>query len=181
MLQIRHRGRRVDCPSHPWTCGWAWLPCVCWHCLHCLCVHLSLQGSTSLLIQYFNQPDGTAFTELKYTEYFKWFMLYKYNEGDTLHDNKFLEQTIPGCWQKVSPCVGTKVAWLLMISLTSGELFYIQCLLIHCPAQSSVNLCIIVLYSLSPSTSKTPQDPSPSFSPPHPPPLTLTPSDPSWH
>ena len=104
--------------------------------------HTSHEGSTSLLIRYFNRPDHPSFAQLKYTEYFKNFVWYKYNDGDVLCDDEFLEQSIPGCTrQKLSPRrVGTKVARLSMVSPTAGELFYIRCLLIHRPARSFLDL-----------------------------------------
>ena len=100
------------------------------------------QESTSLLIQYFNRPNGDSFANLTYCEYFKRYVLYKWNIGDALQPGDFLEKPITGTVrQKVRPRqVGTKVTRIHMVSPTSGELYYLQCLLAHRPAYSFTDL-----------------------------------------
>ena len=100
------------------------------------------QESTSLLIRYFNRPNGDSFANLTYCEYFKRYVLYKWNIGNALQLGEFLEKPITGSVrQKVRPRqVGTKVARIHMVSPTSGELFYLRCLLAHRPACSFTDL-----------------------------------------
>ena len=100
------------------------------------------QESTSLLIRYFNRPEGDTFSNLTYCEYFKQYVLYKCDIGDALQPGEFLERPIPGSFRhKVRPRqVGTKIARIHMVSPTSGELFYIRCLLAHRPADSFTDL-----------------------------------------
>ena len=95
-------------------------------------------STTSLLIQYFNRPPHVIFSSLKYCEYFELYVLYKWQGGDGVQDNEFLENTIHGCTRnKVSrQQATTKVSHLQMISPTAGELFYVRCLLTRQAARS---------------------------------------------
>ena len=94
------------------------------------------QSSTSLLIRYFNRPLHPSFDALSYCQYFKEHVLYKCDAAGTLGPDDHLEQPVPGCVrQKVSPrLVGCKVTCIRVVSPTSGELFYLRCLLIRQPA-----------------------------------------------
>jgi PIF1-like helicase len=100
------------------------------------------QSSTSLLIRYFNRPLHPSFDALSYCQYFKEHVLYKWDAAGTLGPDDHLEQPIPGCVrQKVSPRrVGCKVTRIRVVSPTSGELFYLRCLLIRQPARSYAQL-----------------------------------------
>ena len=100
------------------------------------------QSSTSLLIRYFNCPLHPSFNEQSYCQYFKMHVLYKWDPAGTIGPNEHLEQLIAGCvHQKVCPRrVGCKVTRIRVVSPTSGELFYLRCLLIRQPARSYVKL-----------------------------------------
>ena len=102
----------------------------------------SHNNSTSLLIRYFNRPRAALFGAYTYCDYFKDYVLYKWEPGEPLHHNEFLELPIAGCVRhKVSPRqVGAKVARLRMVSPTAGELFYLRTLLAHRAATSFVAL-----------------------------------------
>ena len=98
--------------------------------------------NASLLLRYFNRPDGPEFTNLTYCEYFKQFVQYNWSVGDVLLPTDFLERNVlHGSCQKVRRRqVGTKVARIHMVSPTAGELFYLRCLLAHKPAESFTDL-----------------------------------------
>ena len=108
-------------------------------------------STTSLLIRYFNRPPHATFSSLKYCEYFELYVLYKWQDGDSVQDNEFLENTIHGCTRnKVSRRQATtKVSRLRMISPTAGKLFYIRCLLTRQAARSFPQLRTVdsVVYS----------------------------------
>ena len=121
----------------------------------CLPIHLPEQNvakytgsgtastsTTSLLIRYFNRPSVPLFLNVKYCEYFKEYVLYKWQEGEPLQAHEFLEEPIVGCTRnKVVPRrVGAKVSRLKMVSPTAGELFYIRCLLARHAASSFADL-----------------------------------------
>jgi len=94
--------------------------------------------STSLLIRYFHRPSHSRFTDIKYCDYFKDYVLYKWDENNVLSDDAFLEVSIPRCARHtVRPRrVREKVTRLHMVSPIAGELFYLRCLLAHRPARS---------------------------------------------
>ena len=98
--------------------------------------------TTSLLIRYFNRPRLPTFENVTYCDYFKEYILYEWSDGSVLQPGHFLEETIPHCVRhRVSPRqVGTKVSRMEMVSPTSGELFYLRCLLARRPATSYANL-----------------------------------------
>jgi len=105
-------------------------------------IDVSQSTSTSLLICYFHRPDDALFSNVLYSDYFKNYVLYKWNEGDVLHDDEFLEKSIRNVSRnKVSPRrKRIKVARLQIISPTAGEVFYLRCLLTRCPARSFIGL-----------------------------------------
>jgi hypothetical protein len=82
------------------------------------------------------------FDSVKYADYFKDYVLYKWTETGVLQADEHLEEVIRGCTQnKVSPRrVGSKVARLHVISPTAGELFYLRCLLCRLAARSFAQL-----------------------------------------
>ena len=94
--------------------------------------------SMSLLIRYFNRPTHPRFDNMLYCDYFKEFVLYKWTEGSELGDGQFLEVPVPhSVRNKVCPRqVGTKISRMRMVSPTSGELFYVRCLLARRPARN---------------------------------------------
>jgi hypothetical protein len=98
--------------------------------------------TTSLLIRYFNRPLAPQFESVKYADYFKDYVLYKWTETGVLQADEHLEEVIRGCTRnKVSPRrVGSKVARLRVISPTAGELFYLRCLLCRLAARSFAQL-----------------------------------------
>lgn len=85
------------------------------------------QDSTSLLIRYFNRPLHSSFDRITYCDYFKDFVLYKWNDGDVVHPGEYLKEVNGNCIRhKVCPRhIGTKVLWIRMVSLTAGEIFYL--------------------------------------------------------
>ena len=100
------------------------------------------QSSTSLLIRYFHRPNVAQFSNILYCDYFKNYVLYKWNEGDVLRDDEYLETCIP-CTSRNKVCprrMRIKVARLIIISPTAGELFYLRCLLLQRPARSFSDL-----------------------------------------
>lgn len=124
----------------------------------CLPVHLPGQNtpqfaqgtahhgsSASLLIRYFNRPREPQFLNLLYTEYFQQYLLYKWDPQTPLLDDEFLEQVILGTdRRKVCPRrVGEKVSRLQTLSPTTGEVFYLRCLLARQPAYDFEDLRII--------------------------------------
>jgi hypothetical protein len=100
------------------------------------------QESTSLLIRCFNRPGAVQFANLMYCDYFKQYVLYKWNDNDILQPGEYLEHPILGTdRQKVRERqVGTKMARIHMVSPCMGELFYVRCLLAHRPANSFSDL-----------------------------------------
>jgi hypothetical protein len=117
----------------------------------CLPVHLpgenipqfaqgtSDQGSTmSLLICYFHHPNLPQFDNISYLDYFQLYVLYRWEHGDPLDEDEYLEEPIHHSTRnKVrSHRQGQKVTQLRTISPSAGELFFLCCLLMHHPARS---------------------------------------------
>lgn len=101
------------------------------------------QGSTaSLLIRYFHRPNILQFKDLTYIQYFQQYLLYNWNSQVPLLDDEYLEQEMPGAQRrKVCPRrMGRKIARLQTLSPTTGEVFYLRCLLGHVPAFSFEDL-----------------------------------------
>ena len=109
----------------------------------CLPVHLSGQNtpqfaggsshgsSASLLIRYFHRPHLPQFTSLLYTEYFEKYLLYKWDPQVPLGEDEYLEDEILGTEpKKICPRrIGQKVTRIQTLSPTTGEVFYLRCLL----------------------------------------------------
>src|ERR1700722_1088421 len=93
-------------------------------------------------MRYFKCPPQHTFDNVTYCDYFKDFVLYKWNDGNVLQPGQFLEQRNGHCVRnKVCSCqVGCKVSQITMVSPTAGELFYLRCLLMRRAACSYSDL-----------------------------------------
>jgi hypothetical protein len=123
----------------------------------CLLVHLPGQNtpqftggtshgsSASLLIRYFHRPHLPQFTSLLYTEYFEQYLLYKWDPRVPLGEDEYLEDEILGTEpKKICPHhIGKKVTQIQTLSPTTGEVFYLCCLLGRRAAYDFDELCTI--------------------------------------
>lgn len=121
----------------------------------CLPVHLpggnrpqfargeQIEGSAvSLLIRYFHRPRTPEFSNLLYTEYFEKYVLYPWDPNVPLLRDEHLEEDIPqGPPRRICPRrVGRKVTRIQTLSPTTGEVFYLRCLLSKRPAYDFAEL-----------------------------------------
>jgi hypothetical protein len=100
------------------------------------------QDTTSLLMRYFKRPPQHTFDNITYCDYFKDFVLYKWNDSDVLQPGQFLEERNGHCVRNkvCTRQVGCKVSRITMVSPTAGELFYLRCLLMRRAARSYSDL-----------------------------------------
>jgi hypothetical protein len=96
------------------------------------------EKASTLLIRYFHRPDGPEFDALSYVAYFETFTLCKWTPTQSLRDDERLERPIRHCVQnKVRPRTRTvKVSRLQTVPPSTGELFYLRCLLNYRPART---------------------------------------------
>ena len=92
------------------------------------------EESASSLIRYFNRPPQVIFDMLTYIEYNQQYISYHYVENEILADDEYLETSIPfASLRKIRKRRQGRpnIARIQSISPSSGELFYLRCLLIH--------------------------------------------------
>jgi hypothetical protein len=96
------------------------------------------ESSTSALIRYFHRPHCPEFQNLLYTDYNSQYVFYPYDEDSILDDDAFLEESIRNVTRRIVRKRRRResISCIQTISPTSGEVFYLRCLLTHRPARS---------------------------------------------
>jgi hypothetical protein len=99
-------------------------------------------GSTlSTLISYFNRPESPLFTDLKYADYYKQYILYPYDGVSDISARDFLEKPFNGrIHHIIRRRQSKKVIRIQTVPPSVGEAFYLRSLLLHRSASSFEDL-----------------------------------------